>query len=217
MRLYFVRHGETDWNKVRRVQGHSDIPLNEYGKYLARETGKGLANVHFDLAYTSPLVRARETAELILEGRRVPIIAHEKIKELGFGEYEGICISGEHKAPETEEFNKFFTDTAHYVPAKGAESIEGLLGRTREFLEELYQNQDLGDKTILLSSHGAAMTGLLNNIKGKTEAADFWKQGVPPNCAVTIVEVEDKKPTIVAENVVYYKEPVRTWNVGERA
>lgn len=215
MRLYFVRHGETDWNKARRVQGHSDILLNEYGKYLARETAVGLADVRFDLAYTSPLMRARETAELILDGKQVPIVVHEKIKELGFGAYEGICISGEHKAPETEEFNKFFTDTAHYVPAQGAESIEELLGRTREFLEELYQDQELHDKTILVSSHGAAMTGLLNNIKGKTEVADFWKQGVPPNCAVTIVDVEDEKATIVAENVVYYKEPVRAWKVGE--
>ncbi len=215
MKLYFVRHGETDWNKARKVQGHSDIPLNDYGRYLARETAKGLADVAFDLAYTSPLGRARETAELILNGRGIPVIEHEKIKELGFGDYEGMCISGEHKALETEEFNKFFTDTAHYVPARGAESIEELLGRTKEFLQELYQTPELQDKTILISSHGAAMTGLLNNIKNQTDTADFWKEGVPPNCAVTIVEVKDAVPKIIEENVVYYKEPVRAWKVGE--
>lgn len=215
MKLYFVRHGETDWNLARRVQGHSDIPLNEYGRYLARETAKGLKDVPFDLAYTSPLIRARETAELILEGRDVPIIGHEDIKELGFGICEGMCISGEHKAPQTEEFNKFFTDTGHYIPAEGAESVQDLLARTGRFLQELYQNPQLQEKTILISSHGAAMTGLLNNIKGRLDAADFWKEGVPANCAVTIVEVEAGVPQIVAENQIYYKEPVRMWSVGE--
>lgn len=215
MKLYFVRHGETDWNLARRVQGHSDIPLNEYGRYLARETAKGLKSVPFDLAYTSPLIRARETAELILEGREIPIIDNEQIKELGFGVYEGMCISGEHKAPQTAEFNKFFTDTAHYVPAADAESVQQLLKRTGDFLQGLYCNPKLQDKTILISSHGAALTALLNNIKGRLNVAEFWKDKVPANCAVTIVEVENKTPKIIEENVVYYKEPVRAWNVGE--
>ena len=63
MVLYVVRHGETDWNKVKRVQGHTDIPLNEYGRHLARETAKGLKETRIDLAITSPLIRAKETAQ----------------------------------------------------------------------------------------------------------------------------------------------------------
>ena len=94
MKLYIVRHGETDWNKARRVQGFSDIPLNEYGRHLARETAEGMKDIPFDLAYTSPLVRARETAEIILAGREIPLIESNGIKEMGFGEYEGMCISG---------------------------------------------------------------------------------------------------------------------------
>ena len=74
MKLYIVRHGETDWNKARKIQGRSDIPLNEFGRHLARETAKGLADVHFDLCFTSPLSRAKETAQIILDGRDVPII-----------------------------------------------------------------------------------------------------------------------------------------------
>ena len=74
MKLYIVRHGETDWNKARKIQGQSDIPLNAFGRHLARETAKGLADVHFDLCFTSPLSRAKETARIILEGRDVPII-----------------------------------------------------------------------------------------------------------------------------------------------
>ena len=152
MKLYIVRHGETDWNKSRRVQGFSDIPLNDYGIYLAGETAKGLRDVAFDLAYTSPLIRAKKTAEVILGSRETPLIEDAAIKEMGFGVYEGMCISGEAKARESAEFNKFFTDTAHFVPARGGESVEGLLARTGVFLQELCVSEENKEKTILLLS-----------------------------------------------------------------
>ena len=65
MKIYLIRHGETDWNKLRRLQGQADIPLNEFGRQLARETDPALRDVPFDRIYTSPLKRARETAELV--------------------------------------------------------------------------------------------------------------------------------------------------------
>ena len=60
-----MRHGETDWNKKKLVQGRKDIPLNEYGRHLARETSYGMRQYQIDLAYTSPLRRAKETAEIV--------------------------------------------------------------------------------------------------------------------------------------------------------
>lgn len=59
MKLYLIRHGETDYNKMKRNQGQIDIPLNEYGRELARKTREGLAEVPFDLCLCSPLSRAR--------------------------------------------------------------------------------------------------------------------------------------------------------------
>lgn len=215
MKLYIVRHGETDWNKSRKVQGFSDIPLNEYGVYLAEETAKGLCDVAFDLAYTSPLIRAKKTAEVILKDRQVRLLDEPAIKEMGFGVYEGMCISGKEKAKESEDFNRFFTDTAHFIPAEGGETVEGLLDRTGAFLQQLCVSEELADQTILVSTHGAAMTALVNHVKGNLEIVDFWKEGVPPNCAVTLVEVVDKKPSIIFENKVYYKEAVRAWTVDE--
>ena len=196
MILYIVRHGETDWNKARRVQGFSDIPLNEYGRHLARQTAEGMKEIRFDLAYTSPLIRARETAEIILEGRNIPLIESDGIKEMGFGAYEGMCVTGKEKTAEMEAFQKFFSDTGNFVPAEGGESIADLQG-----------------KHILLSTHGAAMTAFLNHIRGNLEAADFWKWHVPANCAVTTVEVKEGVPAILEESKVYYKEPVKRWNI----
>ena len=213
MILYIVRHGETDWNKARRVQGFSDIPLNEYGRHLARQTAEGMKEIRFDLAYTSPLIRAKETAEIILEGRNIPLIESDGIKEMGFGAYEGMCVTGKEKTAEMEAFQKFFSDTGNFVPAEGGESIADVMERTGSFLRELCTNPDLQGKHILLSTHGAAMTAFLNHIRGNLESADFWKWHVPANCAVTTVEVKEGVPAILEESKVYYKEPVKRWNI----
>lgn len=215
MKIYLVRHGETDWNKARKVQGSADIPLNEYGVYLAEETAKGMKDIKIDIAYTSPLIRAKKTAEVILDGRDIPIIDAEEIREMNFGSYEGMCCSGEHKASESVEFNRFFTDTEHFVPAEGGESVQELLERTGRFLESLIRNPELEDKNVLLSTHGAAMTAFLNCVRGNLEPKTFWEKNVPPNCGVTIVEVKNDIPQITEENLVFYKEPVRVWSVEE--
>ena len=74
MELYLVRHGETEWNKERRLQGQADVALDDFGRQLAVETGEALQDIPFDVCFTSPLKRAKETAELFLAGKDVPII-----------------------------------------------------------------------------------------------------------------------------------------------
>lgn len=94
MRLYLIRHGVTDWNNEKRLQGKSDIPLNAFGELLAKETGEALRDIPFDLAYTSPLIRARRTAELVIGKRSVPILDDPRIEEIGLGIYEGLICKG---------------------------------------------------------------------------------------------------------------------------
>lgn len=211
MKLYIVRHGETDWNRIHRVQGRTDIPLNDYGRRLARETAEGMKEVRIDLGYTSPLLRAKETAQIILADRGVPLYEDSRIEELSFGSYEGMRTGGEAKEPGSEAFNRFFTDTANYVPPQDAESIPQLYERTGKFLAEICEREDLKDRSILVSTHGAAMTALLNRIRGNLSVSEFWKDEVPPNCSVTEVEVSGGKARIIREGVIYYKEKVRKW------
>ena len=85
MRLYIIRHGETLWNTEGRLQGKADIDLNENGVRLAKVTAKGMKDIPFDLAITSPLIRARRTAELVLGDRQVPIIEDARIQEITLG------------------------------------------------------------------------------------------------------------------------------------
>lgn len=74
MLLYIVRHGETDWNQERRMQGEHDTPLNKNGKELARITARALEDVPFDLAISSPLSRALETARILIGDRKIPVL-----------------------------------------------------------------------------------------------------------------------------------------------
>lgn len=201
MKLYLLRHGETDWNKARKIQGCTDIPLNDYGRELARKTGGGMKNIPIDLVITSPLIRAKETAQLVMAGRDVEVMENPQIQEMNFGEYEGRPSDEE---PTASILRAFFKNPGAYPPPEQGESIPELLERTGEFLRELFQSPELQDKNILVSTHGAAMTGLVNNIKGQLEVNDFWKMGVPPNCAVTIVSVEDGKAVIEEENHIFY-------------
>lgn len=201
MKLYLLRHGETDWNKARKIQGCTDIPLNDYGRELARRTGEGMRDITIDLVITSPLVRAKETAQLVMLGRNIEMIEEPLIREMNFGEYEGRPSDEE---PTASILNAFFKNPGAYPPPEKGESIPALLTRTGTFWESLYEDPKLQDKTILISTHGAAMTGLINNIKGQLEVSDFWKRGVPPNCAVTIVSVEKGMAVIEEENHIYY-------------
>lgn len=209
MKIYIVRHGQTDWNKARRIQGQVDIPLNEFGRHLARETARGLRDVRFDACFTSPLSRAKETAQIILAGRDVPVIDEPRLEEMSFGVYEGKCCAGDNwELPEN--FHRFFDGPDRYEAPKGGESFGQVRDRTGAFLEELARRPEYADGQILLATHGAALAGLLCYIR-RAPLADYWGVGVHKNCAVTEVEAKDGSFRILSENVVYYKDKVDPW------
>lgn len=210
MRLYLIRHGVTDWNNEKRLQGKSDIPLNAFGELLAKETGEVLRDIPFDLAYTSPLIRARRTAELVIGKRSVPILDDPRIEEIGLGIYEGLICKGEGSEIRDPNFFHFFHAPELYQPPEGGESFEELLQRTGSFLEELRKDPRLEHKTILISTHGATLCALLCHIK-ELPLRKFWDEGVHKNCAVTVVDVTNEGYEILEEGNTYYKEEVKPW------
>ena len=211
MRLYFVRHGQTDWNKERRLQGQVDIPLNAFGELLAEKTRAGLAGVEFAVCYTSPLKRAKRTAELILEGKNTRIIEEERIKEMSFGIYEGRGISKDNdEVPE--EFHDGFVHPERFKAPEGGEDFGQLMERTGAFLNEICEKEEYRESDILVSTHGAALAALLANIRG-VGLKDYWGSGVHKNCAVTAVDVTEHGDKIVFENKVYYDDKVEDWNM----
>lgn len=219
MKLYIIRHGQTEWNKSGRLQGQTDIALNENGRELAIKVGKAIKEIPFDRVISSPLARAKETAELVLKenvGKASKMTTDERIKEISFGEYEGFSIpstsmfTGDPEYAITDpEFHNFFDAPEKYQPPKGGESIQHLIERAGCFLEELakeaVEQEKRGEKEelILISTHGAASRALLANIK-HTELKDFWYPGVPKNCSVSIAETEDGVWKMVEQDVIYY-------------
>ena len=107
MLLYIVRHGETDWNKAGKVQGRTDIPLNERGRYLAEATAEGMKDVRIDFCYTSPLIRAKETAQIILGEREIPLVEEKRIEEICFGKCEGMKFRGKSQIRGAKRFSAF--------------------------------------------------------------------------------------------------------------
>lgn len=200
MILYMIRHGETDWNVERKLQGMTNIPLNENGRRAAELTREGLWDVEFDVAFSSPLSRAKETAEIILAGRDVEIIVDERIREVGFGSFEGTD-----SRDFSEGIRLFFTQPECFVATNGAESYESLLERECSFWNDLCANPQYQDSTILLTTHGAALNGLLCVMKEK-QIADFWKCGLHKNCGMTIVEVKNGKIDFLQEAIILYDE-----------
>lgn len=211
MRIYIIRHGETAWNKEKRLQGQTDIALNENGRSLAKVTARALQCVPFDLAYTSPLCRAKETAQLVLNGRAVPICEEPRLREISFGELEGCCFKNEAGEITMPVFVDFFRRPEQYQPPVGGESLDQLCARASEFLDQLAFDEGLQDKTILVSTHGAMSRALLSVIRHSSRE-DFWDTGVPRNCAVTIAELKKSAAAegpdwvVQAQDLTYYDE-----------
>lgn len=202
MRLYIIRHGETLWNTEKRLQGRTDIALNENGIRLARITAEGMKDIPFDLAITSPLRRAEETARLVLGNRNIPVLQEPRIAEISFGPWEGLCCKGEGYEIPSGEFPKFFTDPFSYIPPEGGESVQDVCRRTKEFYEELIHRPDLQNHTILIAAHGCSSRGILNNVFEDKE--NFWRGKVPPNCAVSVVDVQNGRGTLLEMDKIYY-------------
>ena len=188
---------------MKRLQGATDVPLNENGEALARKTCEGLKGISFDMIFTSPLKRAYRTAEIIRGGRDIPIIPDERIREICFGDYEGLVSKSEGYNIPDPDFKFFFTKTECYRTPPNGESVESLLKRTADFLEELKSREDLKEKNILISSHGAAVRGILCNIEGSS-ITHFWGKGVHKNCGVSCVELLNGEYRILWENRIYY-------------
>jgi probable phosphoglycerate mutase len=173
-----MRHGKTEWNIKHKLQGRTDIPLNDEGRRMAENAGKEYADVHFDVCYCSPLIRAKETAEIVLKGRNIPIIFDERLVEMSFGVYEGIENSFE--VPDCP-INVLFKEPEKYVtPVENAESLDALYSRTGEFIKEVVEPQLQQGKDILIVGHGAMNSSIVCQIKG-IPVERFWSAGIE-NC-----------------------------------
>lgn len=129
------------------------------------------------MCYCSPLARARETAEILLRGRNIPILFDERIIEMGFGEYEG--VENSFKIPGCP-INTLFFAPQDFVPGKGGESLDELFARTGEFLREVVEPDLRAGKAVLIVGHGAMNSSIICQVKN-IPREHFWAGGIE-NC-----------------------------------
>lgn len=169
--LYIMRHGKTDWNAKNRLQGRTDIPLNSEGKQMAQAARKKYGHIVFDVCYCSPLQRARETAEIFLEGTRTPVVTDERLCEMNFGSCEG--MENVFDRPECPVY-KLFKNPEEYQAEEPAESIENLYERTGAFIREVLEPANSEGRNILVVGHGAMNCSIINQYR-EVPLKDFWK------------------------------------------
>lgn len=156
MKFYVIRHGQTDWNVESRLQGATDVPLNETGIRQAEEARAALADYPVDLIVCSTLQRARKTAEILNEAWHCPILYTEALIERGYGELEGKTT--EELKQDPVKASGVLSSYVENVRHRGVEPVQTLCGRIGRLLDEL-RAQHPG-KNILLVSHGAAIRAI---------------------------------------------------------
>ena len=186
MKLILVRHGEAESNAKKVVGGRKNFPLTEKGIEQAKRIGKRLKDEKIDMAFCSPLSRAKQTAEEILKHHpKVPVSYEKDIIEMCYGDFEGGPTKIWHDLIESalkgtdEEFIQL-------RPPNG-ESFGEVVERAKEFLKKLDRYHG---KTILIVSHGrfmrAFLSVLLNKHLREIMQEKFW------NTSVTIIELKEK-------------------------
>jgi broad specificity phosphatase PhoE len=156
--FYIVRHGQTDWNAKKIIQGQIDIPLNETGESQAKEVAKTFKDITFDLVISSDLLRAKRTAEILTLEHNLAIETTKELRERAFGEMEG------------KPSNVFFAyrdllealsheERHHKKPYENFESDHEVTTRTITFLRETAVANP--EKTILVATHGGILRMIL--------------------------------------------------------
>lgn len=211
MLIYIIRHGETEANRQGLLQGWTDYPLNADGVALAEETGRAMRDVRFDAAFTSPLLRARQTAECLLResgNGDVALREDARLKEIFCGDWEMHLFRPDAETEDgfTENFTRedalvYVRDPARFRGFPGGESVRTVCSRTQGFLKELAARA--GEfENVLVSTHGFALRAMLNFLY--EDPGNFWHGRVPYNCAVNVVEVREGTLRLIADDRIYY-------------
>lgn len=167
MTLAFIRHGQTDWNREERIQGSSDIPLNDTGREQARDAERMLAAWSWDAVVSSPLARARETAQIVADGLGLPLgPAYPELAERDYGPWEG--------ASSTEIMARW--------PARDypdAETLDAVVERCLRGLARI--DADYPDRNVVVVCHGTIMKYTLIRLTG-------YPVGIVENGTVSAIE-----------------------------
>lgn len=192
--LLLARHGETDWTKPYRYQGHHDLPLNETGRRQAQALAARLEEESLAAVYSSDLKRAFETARTVASRHEVAVIPTADLRELHFGIYEGLSPD-EVESLHADSYRDWLTNPVTASPP-GGETLTQMMGRVQRFLQRV-QASHQGEQ-VLLVGHGGSLRALLCLCLGIGPERG-WSLGF--DCAsLSVLEVHDSSARLTLLN-----------------
>ena len=181
-RLFIVRHGETEWNDEGRVQGHSDVGLSEGGRQQSRAVARRLAYALINVAYSSDLRRAIETARIVLGERGVPLHTTPQLREYHKGVFEGLTAE-DTKARYPELYDASPVKDLDFAPP-GGESTRQVSARLAAFVADLKKRHQ--DETLLVVGHGGSLRAAIVALLDLPLEAN-WRF-VMANCSISVID-----------------------------
>ena len=163
MKFFVVRHGETDWNKLGRFQGHTDISLNDRGLSQARETAVASEDWGYTAIYSSPLVRTVQVAEEIAKVTPMLVSQEPGLKELSLGDLEG--VTGEEMRNDWPDLFAAWRTEPEKMSMPNGESLGELRDRTWQVILDIEQKHS-SDDSIVVISHNFAIRSIVNELLG---------------------------------------------------
>lgn len=161
MNLYFVRHGESEGNKLMKLYGHTDYPLTDKGRLQAEEVYEKLKHEDIKVCYSSPLIRASETAKIAVGDRDIPMVFMDGLREQFMGDYEDVSFFGMlEEFPET--IKPMIADWTKVRPPMG-ESYFEMLARASKCMEEIIAK---GEDAMIVAHNGTLATILAYLLEG---------------------------------------------------
>lgn len=180
MELYLIRHGESTWNKSDRIQGQRNPYLTNKGEKQAKLLRNRLLKIPFDFVYSSPLRRAYNTAEIVMDGR-YEIQKDKRIAEINLGDWEG--ISAKKLFKEDSTFRDWFERTNEITPKNG-ESLLEFKDRVVSFFDEIIGLQKEKHRGIVFTHSGVISIFLVHLLK--MDLNKVWS--IPTShCSITII------------------------------
>jgi broad specificity phosphatase PhoE len=192
--IYLIRHGQTDWNRDKIFRGRADVPLNEYGRKEADALGRYLSDVRPIACYSSPLSRARETAEAAVRSHSLDIRLDDGIIDIDYGEWQGIPDVEVRKSHS--ELYERWQQSPQRVRFPGGESLAMVRRRAMASLDRIRAEHP--DGTVFVVAHRVVTKVIMCAVLGLSNAA-FWKIR-QDNCAYNIFELSEDGAIVVLMN-----------------
>jgi len=197
--LYFVRHGETQYNVEKRIQGFCDSPLTERGIFQAKSVGKGLSDIDFKAAYSSDSQRVLDTAKYAIGDQDIPLIIDPRLKEMNFGILESL-LEEEIFEEHGNILEKLFSFKNLDISAPNGESYVQLFTRTTNAIGDIIKKHALDGGNILIFSHGITIG---NYILQVTQSDEY---SVHENCSVSVVSYINGQSIVEKIADTHYRE-----------